>query len=109
VEVIRNNANVIMKEVDESIEEFYNSLECIESTNIWNFHRQLASINGTDAYGNERLISERKFLFYNLNKGELILNAQITDVKGRVVKTSLSDDDLTYLEFRLNEIPLIFG
>lgn len=92
-----------MKEVDESIEEFYNSLEGIGSTNIWNFHRQLASINGTDAYGNERLVSERKFLFYNLNKGELILNAQITDVKGRVVKTSLSDDDLTYLEFRLND------
>lgn len=43
-----------MNEVDESIKEFYKSLEGIESTNIWNFHRELASINGTDAYGNER-------------------------------------------------------
>lgn len=90
-----------MFQIDEPLQEFYKSLEGIESTNIWNFHREVASINGTDAYGNERLISERKFLFYNLNKGELISNAQITDVKGKMVEISLSEEDLTYLEFRL--------
>lgn len=92
-----------MSEGGEALNIFYKNLESVDSSNVWSFHRQIGNLSKIETSWKDNLISERKFLFYNINKGELISNAQITDIKGEVVKVSLSKNDIVYLKTRLNE------
>lgn len=97
-----------MNKIDEQLQKFYHSLESLNTMNIWTFHRKLANVGKIDNSWEDKLISERKFLFYIINKGELKSNAQFTNANGKIVEASLSENDVDYLKIRLKETSNIF-
>ena len=70
----------MMSEIEEPFQKFYQNLESLDTTNIWTLHRELANVGKIDSSWEDKLISERKFLFFNNNKGELKSNAQFTNI-----------------------------
>ena len=69
----------------------------------WNIHREIKQTSRIDGDWEDKLIIERKSLNYNLNKGELKTNVQVTDTKGKIVEIGLKKKDLEYLKTRLDE------
>lgn len=81
--------------------EFYDSLENLKSLNIWNIHKELATSGKLTKEWERNIITERKTLAYNINKGELIGNTQLTDISGGVLSIKLSQSDIEYLKVRI--------
>lgn len=90
-----------MKEIPDELKEFYNSIENLNSLDTWNIQRELKPSKKIKGNWKKKLIAERKSLNYNLNKGELITNVQVTDTKGQISSIGLDKDDLRYLKDRL--------
>lgn len=90
-----------MKKIPDELKEFYNSIENLNSLSIWNIQRALKPTNKIKGDWEKKLIVERKSLNYNLNKGKLITNVQVTDTKGQIVSIGLEKDELKYLMDRL--------
>ncbi|MFA5667616.1 MAG: DUF4209 domain-containing protein [Balneolaceae bacterium] len=90
-----------MKEIPKGLKEFYESIENLNSLNIWNIHSELKPAKEVEGKWKNNLIVERKALNYNLNKGILISNIQLTDKKGEVTTVGLNKDNLEYLKVRL--------
>ena len=90
-----------MNEIPDELKEFYNSIENLNSLSIWNIQRELKPTKRIKGDWEKKLIVERKSLNYNLNKGELITNVQVTDTKGQIASIGLDKDDLEYLKNRL--------
>jgi hypothetical protein len=94
-----------MKEyIPSEIKEFYNSMENIESLNIWNIQDELKPIEKLDKKWRKKIAIERKILTYNLSKGKLHSNSQITDEFGKVKEISFNADEIDYLKERLDEV-----
>lgn len=91
-----------MKNIPNELKGFYNSIENLNSLSIWNIQRELKSTKRIKGDWKKKLIVERKSLNYNLNKGKLITNAQVTDKKGQVSSIGLDKSDLEYLKDRLD-------
>ncbi|NHF59170.1 hypothetical protein FK220_007450 [Flavobacteriaceae bacterium TP-CH-4] len=84
--------------------EFYESLEGIESLNIWNIQNGLKTVDKfRESNCLYQIISERKALSFNINMGILESNAQFVDKKGKIQKTRLTEDDIDYFKGRLSE------
>lgn len=92
-----------MKEIPDELKEFYNSIENLNSFSTWNIHREIKQTTRIDGDWEDKLITERKSLNYNLNKGQLKTNVQVTDTKGQIVGIGLEKKDLEYLKRRLDE------
>ncbi|MEJ4088322.1 DUF4209 domain-containing protein [Galbibacter orientalis] len=92
-----------MKEYPEEIKDFYDSIENLKSLSIWNIHRELKPTKQIRGEWEDKVIVERKCLTYNLNKGELKSNIQVTDVKGHITKNGLKESEIEYLKNRLGE------
>lgn len=92
-----------MKQVPEELNEFYNSLENLNSLSTWNIQKELKPAPKIKGEWKEKIIVERKLLNYNLNKGELITNVQVTDTKGQVVSIRIDKNELDYLKIRLDK------
>ncbi|WP_412560495.1 hypothetical protein [Winogradskyella sp. MIT101101] len=92
-----------MKEIPDELKEFYNSIENLNSLSTWNIHREIKQTIRIDGDWEDKLIIERKSLNYNLNKGELKTNVQVTDTKGQIAGIGLEKKDLEYLKSRLDE------
>ena len=90
-----------MNEIPDELKEFYNSIENLNSLSIWNIQRELKPTKRIKGDWKKKIIVERKSLNYNLNKGELITNVQVTDTKGQISSIGLDKDDLEYLKDRL--------
>ncbi|WP_053977229.1 DUF4209 domain-containing protein [Mangrovimonas xylaniphaga] len=90
-----------MNEIPEELKNFYSSIEELNSFNIWNIQKKLKATKNIKGDWERKLITERKSLNYNLNKGELITNVQITDTQGQIVSIGLDKVDLAYLKYRL--------
>lgn len=93
-----------MKKKPSEIVKFYNSLESLESLNIWNIQNELIESSKMKDEWHDNILTERKILSYNINKGQLISNVKITDIKGKIVETSIfSDKEIHYIKERLKE------
>lgn len=92
-----------MKEFPEELKEFYNSLENLNSLSVWNIQREIKPTLKISGVWEQKLIAERKSLNYNLNKGVLVTNIQITDIKGRIVDLIFDKGELEYLKNRLDK------
>lgn len=87
-----------------NIKTFYDSLENIKSLNIWNINKEIVSIDNINPRWKSKILTERKALNFNINKGELQLNFQTTDIKGLPQKnSSFSKVQINYLKQRLEE------
>lgn len=89
----------------ENNNEFYQSLENINSLNIWNIQRELNSaIKNVNEDWDENIYTERKILYLNLNNGKLISNTFTTDVNGKIQgNVTFSEQEYKYLKFRLEQ------
>ena len=85
----------------QALSEFYDSLENLKSLNIWNIHKELATSGKLSKEWERKIITERKSLAYNINKGELMGNSHITDISGGVLSIKLSQSDIEYLKVRI--------
>ena len=92
-----------MNDIPNELKEFYNSIENLNSLSTWNIMREINPSQRIDGDWEDKLITERKSLNYNINKGILITNSQVIDSKGEVANISLEDNDLDYLKIRLEE------
>jgi hypothetical protein len=90
-----------MSETPKELSEFYESLESISSIDIWDIQTNLKPTEKLEGEWRDKLLTERKALFFNLNDGQLFQNAQILDVTGQATKLTLSEDEIEYLEERL--------
>lgn len=90
-----------MNNIPDELKEFYNSIENLNSLSIWNIQRELKPTKRIKGDWEKKLIVERKSLNYNLNKGVLMTNIQVTDTKGQIASIGLDKDDLEYLKDRL--------
>lgn len=92
-----------MKENPNEIQSFYNSMENLESLNIWNIQKELETIENLDIYWKNKIVAERKILTYNINNGKLINNVQTTDINGDINKTEFTDKEIDYIKERINQ------
>jgi hypothetical protein len=93
-----------MAKIPKNIRAFYESLDNIKSLNIWNINKEIAFIENIDKKWQSKILTERKILNFNINKGELQLNFQTTNIKGKPQENfSLSQTQIKYLQKRLNE------
>lgn len=90
-----------MEEIPNELKDFYDSMENLNSLSIWNINRELKATTKIKGDWEKKIIVERKSLSYNLNKGELITNAQITDSQGQITTIGLEPEDIEYLKERL--------
>lgn len=93
-----------MTKVPNNIKAFYQSLENLKSLNIWNINKEIAFIENIGQRWKSKILTERKVLNFNINKGELRLNFQTTDIQGRSQEnSSFSKIQINYLKERLEE------
>jgi hypothetical protein len=86
------------------LQEFYESLENLDSLNVWKINRTLRETGKTSGEWEKKLITERKSLALIFNDGELVSNIQVTDVSGAAVNAcSFGESEITYLEERFQE------
>src|SRR5690606_20434431 len=90
-----------MNEIPEELKDFYDSIENLNSLSIWNIHRELKVTSIIEGDWEKKIIVERKSLNYNLNKGELLTNVQVTDLQGQITSIGLEKGDIEYLKERL--------
>lgn len=90
-----------MNEIPLELKEFYDSIENINSLNIWNIQRDLKETAKIKGDWENKILAERKSLNYNLNKGQLLTNVQITDAQGQVIKIGLENEEKEYLKGRI--------
>lgn len=92
-----------MNEYPKEVKEFYDSLESIKSLNIWNIQRELQTSERIES-SDKNVIIERKCLLFNLDKGKLFSNVQITNIKGEIEnKIDFYEDEIKYLIERIKE------
>jgi hypothetical protein len=91
-----------MLEVPKELVAFYESLEGINSIDIWDLQSNLKHSEKIDGEWRERLIVDRKVLFLNLNNGQLVQNVQVPDVQGQLYKSLFSEKEIQWLKDRLN-------
>ena len=94
---------VLNKKIPKEIVKFYESLENLQSQNIWNIQRELKPSGKIEGDWNKKIILERKILNYNLSEGQLYTNVQATDINGRITQIKLTDFEIKYLKIRLKE------
>ncbi len=90
-----------MKEIPNELKDFYDSIENLNSLGIWNINRELKISGKIKGDWEKKIITERKSLNYNINKGKLVTNVQVTDAKGQINSISLSKEEIEYLKQRL--------
>ncbi|GAA0749595.1 DUF4209 domain-containing protein [Gaetbulibacter jejuensis] len=90
-----------MNEIPNELKDFYASIENLNSLSIWNIHRELKATAKIKGEWEKKIIIERKSLNYNLNKGELVTNVQVTDSQGQITTIGLEKEDIEYLKQRL--------
>jgi hypothetical protein len=91
-----------MNQIPDELKDFYNSIENLNSLSIWNIHRELKITAKIEGDWEKRIIVERKSLNYNLNKGELLTNVQVTDSQGQITSIGLEKEEIEYLKERLD-------
>lgn len=92
-----------MLKIPKELNNFYNSLENLESLDIWNIQNELRESERLNRKWDEKVLTERKVLFHNLNNGELISNAQLTNSKGEIINSiEFSKKEIEYLKERLD-------
>src|SRR5690606_37932479 len=91
-----------MNKIPDELKDFYDSIENLNSLNIWNIQRELKITAKIEGEWEKKIIVERKSLNYNLNKGKLITNVQVTDVQGQIISIGLEIEDIEYLKERLD-------
>lgn len=98
-----------MSENPKVLTDFYGALESITSIDIWDIQAKLNPTEKLDGEWQDKLITERKILFFNFNDGQLSQNIQVTNFKGQITQLELSDIEIEYLKMRLNTVsnPLI--
>lgn len=90
-----------MNKIPEELKEFYDSIENLKSLNIWNIQKELKVSAKIKGDWRRKVNVERKSLNYNLNKGKLVTNVQVTDSRGQITKIDLKKEDIEYLKERL--------
>ncbi|CCG53049.1 Protein of unknown function [Flavobacterium indicum GPTSA100-9 = DSM 17447] len=91
-----------MNDIPNEITDFYNSLENLQSLNIWNIQKELKNSERIENW-DDKVIIERKVLSFNLNNGQLLSNSQITDLNGKIINNiHFSEIEIIYLKNRLN-------
>jgi len=90
-----------MTKIPKELNDFYNSIENLNSLSIWNIQKELKPTQKIKGDWEKKLIVERKSLNYNLNNGDLINNVQVTDTNGQITSIGLDEVDLGYLKERL--------
>ena len=91
-----------MNPIPDELKDFYDSIEKLNSLTIWNIHRELKATAKIKGDWEKKVIVERKSLNYNLNKGKLLTNVQVTDSQGQITSIGLEKEDIEYLKERLD-------
>ena len=91
-----------MNPIPDELKDFYDSIEKLNSLTIWNIHRELKVTAKIKGDWEKKVIVERKSLNYNLNKGKLLTNVQVTDSQGQITSIGLEKEDIEYLKERLD-------
>lgn len=86
-----------MNEIPDELKDFYDSIENLNSLSIWNIHRELKLTAKIKGDWEKKINVERKSLNYNLNKGELVTNVQVTDSQGQITTIGLEKRTLNIL------------
>lgn len=92
-----------MKSNPKKIADFYNSLENIDSINIWKIHRHFNESEKVTGKWKDYVIYERKILSLNINAGELTSNAQSTNAEGKINSITFGDKEIDYFKCRLDD------
>lgn len=91
-----------MKKIPENITAFYSSLNNLKSLNIWNINKEILTIENIDGRWKSKILTERKVLNHNLNKGQLQSNFQTTNITGEIQRNStFKKAEIEYLKERL--------
>jgi len=94
-----------MKTTPKNIISFYSSLDNLKCLNVWNINKEILPIENIDKAWKSKVLTERKILNYNLNKGQLESNFQTTDITGKVQNAiSFSKTEIKYLQKRLDQV-----
>ena len=91
-----------MNDYPKEVEEFYNSLEEINSIDIWDIHLSIKYTEATEGDTEKNIIAERKVFNLNFNNGKLLSNTQLTNIDGKVEDSLyFSANETEYLRNRL--------
>ncbi len=88
---------------EDNLKLFYNVLEEIRDISIWNYQATIKKAFQHIKKRNEEAIIELKYLNFNLNKGELLLNVNLLNENGLLEKIILDEKDRDYLVLRLSQ------
>ncbi|GAB4025062.1 DUF4209 domain-containing protein [Spirosoma gilvum] len=89
--------------------DFYQSLEQIDSVNIWRFQQTVKELKEIRQKDKADIICERKVFNLNFSDGKLVLHIQLTNTNGDVLSSlDFSNNELEYLENRLKSSSNIF-
>tara|TARA_B110000881_G_C18568749_1_gene514340 strand:- start:82 stop:1857 length:1776 start_codon:yes stop_codon:yes gene_type:complete len=80
---------------------FYDSLEQIKTFDIWEISSHLAKTNRENHEEEKDIITERKVLTYNLNKGRLIHSSTSTNITEEI--NPFSEVEIEYIKERIIE------
>ena len=89
------------KKKPKELVDFYKSLENISSINIWDIQSNLIPTKKIDDDWKDKLLIERKVLYYNFNDGQLVQNIQVPDSQGQITNLTLSEKETDYIKDRL--------
>ena len=89
------------KKKPKELVDFYKSLENISSINIWDIQSNLIPTEKIDDDWKDKLLTERKVLYFNFNDGQLVQNIQVTDSQGQITNLTLSENEIDYIKDRL--------
>lgn len=93
-----------MKNIPSQVAEFYKSLENLDSLNIWDIQKELCLDKKIKGVWRSRIITERKVLLFELNRGRLLSNVQLTNSKGKITQLPIFlKPDIKYLQNRLDQ------
>ena len=81
------------KKKPKELVDFYKSLENISSINIWDIQSNLIPTKKIDDDWKDKLLIERKVLYYNFNDGQLVQNIQVPDSQGQITNLTLSEKE----------------
>lgn len=93
-----------MNTYPKEVKAFYNSLEKIDSINVWDILLNIKYTESTEGKIEKNIITERKVFNLNFNNGKLLSNSQLTDINGKIENSLYFNEiEIEYLKKRVLE------
>lgn len=91
-----------INKVPDELVNFFKTLENTRFLNSWNVSKELDYSDDIDGEWENKLITERKLLTYDINDGKLTSSFTTTDIQGKPIPIVFSNKEIEYFKSRIN-------